>query len=335
MNPFYTSRAVTLISVVTASMALLAGCASSSPSTSSVDASQEESTDAPRESVASAVDLSDVQIVVGSKEYTEQLILGSIMVQALRAAGAEVEDQTGLTGTKVVRSALESEQVDAYYEYTGTAWLTILQNTEPVQDPQQLFEKVQTADAANGISWFALAPFNNTYAMVASPSSFERTGVSTISEYAALANEDADAATLCASAEFTTREDGLPGLENVYSFDLPASSLVSTEQAISLTALAKDDLCNFSYVTSTDPQIEVYDLTVLEDDKAFFPVYNPAVNMRSDLYEEHQNAYDELFGAISSELTQETILRLNSQVEIDGVPVDKVAEGFLTDSGII
>lgn len=306
---------------------VLAGCGSASSGAASTEAADG--------SVASGVDLAGVQISVGSKEYTEQLVLGSIMVQALQAAGAEVEDQTGLTGTKVVRAALESGQIDAYYEYTGTAWLTILQNTEPVQDPEELFERVQTVDADNDITWFARAPFNNTYAMVASPGAFERTGVSTISAYADLVRTDPAAASLCSSAEFTTREDGLPGVEQAYEFDLPADSIVSTEQAISMTALAKDELCNFSYATSTDPQIQTFDLTVLEDDKAFFPVYNPAVNMRTDVYEAHQAEYDELFGAISELLTQDTILDLNGQVEIDGIPVERVAEGFLTDNGII
>lgn len=326
MNRLRTPRIAGAAGAVTAAL-VLAGCGSSGGSTSAPEAGEG--------SVASAVDLSGVQITIGSKEYTEQLVLGSIMVQALRAAGAEVEDQTGLTGTQVVRAALESGEIDAYYEYTGTAWLTILQNTEPVPDPQELYEMVQTAEAENDISWFSLAPFNNTYALVAGPGEAERTGVTTISEYATLVNEDPQEARLCASAEFTTREDGLPGLEAAYGFDLPESELVPTEQAISLTALAEDELCNFSYATSTDPSIESFNLTLLEDDKSFFPIYNPAVSMRTEIYEANQDAYEELFDAISAELTQETITRLNAEVEIDGVPVEIVAERFLTDSGII
>lgn len=284
--------------------------------------------------VAASVDLSSVTISVGSKEYTEQLVLGSIMVQALQAAGATVTDQTGLTGTKVVRAALESGEIDAYYEYTGTAWLTILQNTEPVVDPVKLFDDVQATDAANGFSWFARAPFNNTYALGASPDAFARTGVSTISEYAALATADPEAAKLCASAEFSTREDGLPGLEKTYDFSLPRSAIAPAEQAISLTALSQG-VCNFTYVTSTDPQIKTLNLTMLDDDKAFFPVYNPAVSMKSDVYNANKDAYDTLFGAISEKLTQETILDLNGKVDITGLPAEKVAAEWLQANKII
>ncbi|MGI8723356.1 MAG: glycine betaine ABC transporter substrate-binding protein [Geodermatophilaceae bacterium] len=327
MNLLHTPRVAGVAGALTAAL-VLAGCGSSAGSSSGAPEAGEDS-------VASGVDLSGVQITIGSKEYTEQLVLGSIMVQALRAAGADVVDQTGLTGTKVARAALESGEIDAYYEYTGTAWLTILQNTEPIPDPEKLFEAVRTAEAENDISWFSLASFNDTYALVAGPDAAKRTGVTTISEYAALANEDPQAARLCASAEFTTREDGLPGLEAAYGFDLPASELVRTEQAISLTALAQDKLCNFSYATSTDASIESFHLTLLEDDKSFFPIYNPAVSMRTEIYNANQDAFDKLFDAISAELTQETITRLNAEVEIDGVPVEIVAERFLTDSGII
>jgi len=327
MNLLHTHRVVGAAGALVAAL-VLSACGSSSGSSSGAPEAGEDS-------VASGIDLSGLEITIGSKEYTEQLVLGSIMVQALGAAGADVVDQTGLTGTQVVRAAIEAGEIDAYYEYTGTAWLTILQNTEPIPDPQELFEMVQAAEAENDISWFSLASFNNTYALVAGPDAAERTGVTTISEYAALVNEDPQAARLCASAEFTTREDGLPGLEAAYGFDLPESELVPTEQAISLTALAEDELCNFSYATSTDPSIESFNLTLLEDDKSFFPIYNPAVSMRTEVYEANQDAFEELFDAISAELTQETITRLNAEVEIDGIPVEVVAERFLTDSGII
>ncbi|MBA3277489.1 MAG: glycine/betaine ABC transporter substrate-binding protein, partial [Geodermatophilaceae bacterium] len=159
MNLLHTHRVVGAAGALVAAL-VLSACGSSSGSSSGAPEAGEDS-------VASGIDLSGLEITIGSKEYTEQLVLGSIMVQALGAAGADVVDQTGLTGTQVVRAAIESGEIDAYYEYTGTAWLTILQNTEPIPDPQELFEMVQAAEAENDISWFSLASFNNTYALVA------------------------------------------------------------------------------------------------------------------------------------------------------------------------
>ena len=114
------------------------------------------------------VDLSGVALSVGSKEFTEQLVLGQVVVQALEAAGADVEDKTNLTGTSVVRQALESGEIDLYYEYTGTGWITILGETEPVPGAQEQFDAVKEADAANDITWFARAEANNTPPAVAS-----------------------------------------------------------------------------------------------------------------------------------------------------------------------
>ena len=88
----------------------------------------------------SGVDLSGTTISVGSKEFTEQRILGAITVQALRAAGATVDDHTGLVGTPVVRQALTSGQIGMYWEYTGTAWLGPLGNTNPIPDEKGQFD---------------------------------------------------------------------------------------------------------------------------------------------------------------------------------------------------
>ncbi len=225
-------------------------------------------------SVASGIDLKGVSISVGSKEYTEQRVLGQIIVQALKATGATVKDQTGLSGTKVARAALTSGQIDTYYEYTGTGWLTILQKTQPISDPQQLFTSVRDADAANKISWFALAPMNDTYAVGVTADGAKSTGVKTISEYAKLANTDPAKAKICSSAEFTTREDGLPGLEKKYGFNLPESSIFQAESTVEFEAAKKGE-CNFLRLDSTDARILKNGIIALTDDKNFFPYTTP------------------------------------------------------------
>jgi len=284
--------------------------------------------------VSAGVDLKGVTIKVGSKEYTEQRVLGQIIVQALTAAGATVTDQTGLNGTKVARAALTSGQIDTYYEYTGTAWLTILQQTEPITDPRKLFTTVREADAKNRISWFALAPLNNTYAVGITADAAKRTGIQTITQYAELARTDPAKAKICASAEFSTREDGLPGLEKKYGFTLPGSSIFQSESTVEFEAAKKGE-CDFLRLDSTDARILQNGIVTLVDDKGFFPVYNPAVTMRTEVYTAHQAQYDKLFGAISPLLTQDAILKLNSAVELDGLPADKVALEFLKSNRIV
>ena len=291
-------------------------------------------TEAAEGSLASTVDLSGVSISVGSKEYPEQKILGELLVQSLQAAGATVTDKTGLAGTNVARAALESGEINTYYEYTGTAWLTIFKQTKPIADPEKLFDAVAAEDQKNGISWFARAPFNNTYGMGASPDAAKSTGVKTMSDYAELTRTNPEDATLCASAEFKTRDDGLPGLEKHYGFTQPKGTVYPVEQTVIYQAV-KQDKCNFIYLVSTDSRLSKEGIVVLDDDESFFPVYNPAVNMTSEVYDAHKKQYDELFGPISELLTQETILELNGKVELDGLPADKVVKEFLEKHKII
>jgi len=287
------------------------------------------------DSVAGSLDLSGVEISVGSKEFTEQLILGAITVQALEAAGASVEDNTGLVGTPVVRGALESGEVDVYWEYTGTAWLGPLGNTDPIAGEEEQFEAVREADAANGITWTAMAAANNAYAIAANPEAAEEFGISTIGDWAELAQEDPEAATLCTAAEFPTRNDGLPAVEETYGFDLPESSVAVLDFGLVYTSVAAREPCNFAVVFGTDAQVLANDLLILEDDMQALATYNVAISMRTEVYEENAEAYETLFGAIAEELSTERATELNSRVDIDGELPEDVAAEFLVEAGII
>jgi osmoprotectant transport system substrate-binding protein len=280
-------------------------------------------------------DLSGVSISVGSKEFTEQLVLGQIAVQALQAAGADVDDNTNITGTSVVRTALESGEIDMYYEYTGTGWISILGETDPVVGAEPQFEAVKEADVANDITWFARAEANNTFAIAANTEAVEQFGVASISDWAELVNEDPAAGRLCSSAEFINRNDGLPGVEELYGFDLPDDQVVQLEPALVYTQVGQGEDCDFAVVFATDGQISGNDLTVLEDDKQFFPPYNIAVSMKTEVYDANAEAYQALFEPISAELTNETLTELNAKVDVDGERPADVAEEFLTEIGVI
>lgn len=151
-----------------------------------VDVDGEDPEDVAREWLDQAevpdVDLSGASLTVGSKEFTEQLILGQITLLALEDAGADVSDQTGLVGSTAVREALTAGEIDLYWEYLGTGWITYLENTEALPDPQEQYEAVRDADAENGITWLPPAPFNNTYAIATTNEVAEENGITSISD---------------------------------------------------------------------------------------------------------------------------------------------------------
>ncbi|MGI9951018.1 glycine betaine ABC transporter substrate-binding protein [Moorellaceae bacterium AZ2] len=130
------------------------------------------------------------KIVVGSKEFTEQLILGAMTLQVLTDAGFEAVDNTGLAGSEVVRKALTTGEIDVYWEYTGTAWLVHLGHEEPLTDSEECFNRVKEEDLAkHHLVWLDYAPFDNTYTIMMRKADAEALGIKTISDLARVINE--------------------------------------------------------------------------------------------------------------------------------------------------
>ena len=286
---------------------------------------------------ASGSDLSGADFAVGSKEFTEQLVLGQITRLVLEDAGATVDDQTGITGTSNVRKALESGEIDMYWEYTGTGYAEILGNdvTKAPTDEQELFEAVAQQDKEeNNVEWMALAPVNNTYALATSAEAQESLGVSTLSDYAELADSSPDDASLCAASEFIDRGDGLPGLEKAYGFDLSEDVITEVELGIIFTRVPEGDPCNFGEVFATDGRIPANDMVVLEDDQDFFVIYNLALTVDGAVFEEYPEL-EEIFTPIAEKLDTDTLQALNSQVDVDGLPPEAVAQQWLEESGFL
>src|SRR3712207_375805 len=128
------------------------------------------------------VSLSGAEFTVGSKEFTEQLVLGQIAIQALKNARATVEAQTGLAGTDATRQALTSGKIDMYWEYTGTGWITLLGHEEPISNSQKQYEAVAREDLKkNQIRWLKPAPANNTFAIAVRSEAAEVLGVKSLS----------------------------------------------------------------------------------------------------------------------------------------------------------
>ena len=236
-------------------------------------------------SAAEKADLSGAELTVGSKEFTEQLILGQITLQALEAAGATVNDQIGLAGTVAARKALTSGEIDMYWEYTGTGWITHLGHTDPIPDRQKQFEAVAKEDLKkNDVKWLdPPAPANNTYAIAVRSEAYDKLGVKTLSDFKQLVEENPEQATICVGTEFSTRDDGLPGMEKAYGFKFPNGNVTTIDEGQIYQAVDKGNQCNFGEVFQTDGRIEGLDLELIEDDKNFFPIYNPALNVRTEI----------------------------------------------------
>ncbi|MCA1719289.1 MAG: glycine betaine ABC transporter substrate-binding protein [Actinobacteria bacterium] len=280
-------------------------------------------------------DLSGAEITVGSKEFTEQLVLGQIAILVLENAGATVEDQTRLAGSVAARQALESGEIDTYWDYTGTGWITYLGHTQPIDGSQKQYEAVAKEDLKkNDIKWLPPAPANNTYVLAVREEVYDDLGVKELSDFEQLIKENPEEASLCAATEFLNRDDGLPGLEEAYGFEFPSDQLVKIELGLIPEAVDQGERCNFGEVFATDARIEGLDLKVIEDDKSFFPVYNPALNVRKQVYEDYPEI-EKIFAPVSEKLTTETLLNLNAQVDVEGQLPEDVAEQWLSENGFI
>lgn len=274
-------------------------------------------------------ELAGAGITVGSKEFTESHVLAQISAVALENAGAEITDQTGISGSATVREALESGEIDLYWDYTGTGWVNILGNTaEDV--PEDLYSAVAEADAENGIAWLQPANFENTYRIAAKSDFAAENGIATMTDVAAFIGENPDQAAVCAASEFISRDDGLPGLEEAYGFEFDPV----VELDLNLIYTQVGESCPFGEVFSTDARITANDLTVIEDDEGFFVPYEGAVTLRQETLDEHP-AIAEILDPISEALTDEVMIELNGQVDNLGEDPRDVAEEWLENEGFI
>jgi osmoprotectant transport system substrate-binding protein len=266
---------------------------------------------------------------VGSKEFTEQKILGEITKQALKATGAKVKDQLGLNGSAVVRAALLSGKIDMYWEYTGTGWIVHLNHTKPITKPLAQYRAVAKEDKGKGVQWLAPAPLNNTYAFALRKEAVSKLGgITKISQLKTLIANQPKEATICVASEFSTRDDGLPGVEKTYGFKFPKDNIVLIELGTIYKSVDDGKICNFGEVFATDGRIQGLGLKVLKDDKNFFPVYNAALNVRLKVFRKYPKLAP-MFKLISAKLTNGVMTQMNADVDVRGKFPDEVAKAFL------
>jgi glycine betaine/choline ABC-type transport system substrate-binding protein len=258
------------------------------------------------------------RVVVASKNFTEQVLLGEIVAQQVeRRAGVAVERKLNLGGTLLAHKALESGGIDLYPEYTGTA-LTAVLAKPAAKDRKQVLAEVRAAYAPLGIEWLDPLGFNNTFAMVVRSEAKLRT----ISEAASRA----EPWRLGVGYEFVQRPDGLQGLVQTYRFRLKGDP-VTMDLGLLYPALRSGQI-EMGAASATDGQLTDPAFTVLSDDRQYFPPYECAVVVRLQTLQK----FPALRGALnqlSGRITDADMRRLNAAVDRDKRSIVEVAREFL------
>ena len=273
------------------------------------------------------------KFAVGSKTYAEQLVLGKMGVAIMKDLGYQVDDKVPLGGTAILRQALASNQIQGYFEYTGTAATVFFKEKKSFPTPEATYDFVKETDAKNGLVWLARLPLNNTYCLMMRAADAEKHGIKSISDLSALVEKDPAALKLGVTPEFLVRPDGLPKLRTTYSLKLDAKKVVQMEPGLIYLAL-RDGSLDIGIGFSTDGRIKAYNLLALEDDKIMFPSYNAAFVVRKEVLDKNP-AMAEPFAKLAKVLDDAAITELNFEVAEKKQDPAAVAQAFLKKHSII
>ncbi|MCG1039756.1 MULTISPECIES: glycine betaine ABC transporter substrate-binding protein [Burkholderiaceae] len=277
--------------------------------------------------LASVVPVHAATLVVGGKNFTEQLLLAEITSQYLRSRGYTVENRSGL-GSVLLRSAMENRQLDIVWDYTGTA-LIVYNRIHEKLDPPTVYRRVRDLDKPRGLVWLEPSALNNTYALAMPRKRAERDGIHTISQLAAKIRQDDPHKRhwFAMDAEFANRPDGLRPLQALYDLRLRRSDVKQMDSGLVYTALHNDQAM-FGLVYTTDGRIKGFGITVLDDDLGFFPAYNATPVVRRDVLDRHPELAKQL-NALSAQINNEVMSEMNKRVDIDEESISAVAADFL------
>lgn len=269
------------------------------------------------------------KVVIASKPMTEQYIIVEMLTELIQEkTDITVEQKLGIGGgTSNIHPAMEKGEIDIYPEYTGTGWLFVLKE-ELINDPMKLYEEVKKAyEEKYDIKWSGLYGFNDTYGIAMKKELAESKGIKTYSDLAA----GSGTLRLGAEYDFFEREDGYPGLENTYGFDF--SDKKELDIGLKYEAIGQDqvDVIN---IFSTDGRLKQFGLTVLEDDKNFFPSYYAATLIRSETLKKYPEL-EKVIEMLTDKISSEEMTEMNYMVEIEKKNPKDVAIEFMKKKGIL
>jgi osmoprotectant transport system substrate-binding protein len=245
-------------------------------------------------------------IVVGSKNFTEQRILGELLAQTVESVGLRVERKFDLGGTFVCDAAIRAGQIDVYVEYTGTA-LTAILKEPPMRDREAVLRRVREAYAEGGLVVMDPLGFDNTFALVVRGQDAERLALRTISD----AVPQAPSWTAGFGYEFKERADGFPGLAKTYGLEFGETRIM--DLGLIYRALV-DRQVDIVAGNATDGQIEKLRLVILEDDRGYFPPYEAVPVLRGAVTERHP-PIAEAIRRLAGTMSADRMRRLNLAVD--------------------
>ena len=276
---------------------------------------------------------------VSSKLDTEAALLGTLVLQLLKAGAIPTESRLRLGPTKIVRSAILAGEIDLYPEYTGNgAFFFNKESDQAWKDPKAGYELVRKLDAeANHLAWLPPAPANNTWGIAVNGKAAEQNKLRTMEDFARWANGGGKVK-LAASAEFVESAAALPAFQAAYGFKLASGQLVvlaggdtaATERA----AAEGTSGVNAGMAYGTDGAIAALDLRLLEDTRHAQMVYQPCPVVRQpvlDAYPAIPNLLNPAFAALDGA----TLRQLNAKIAVDGQEADAVAMGWLKEKGLL
>jgi osmoprotectant transport system substrate-binding protein len=273
-------------------------------------------------------------ITVGSKNFTEQYILGNMYVQALDANGFNGVAKLDLGSEQIADKALQNGQIDLYPEYTGTALVAIVPykgNPADLNSPQATYEAAKKgyAERKPADTMLTPAPFNNTYGIFVRKSVADREDLTNMGDLATASKD----LTFISFSEFQNRSDGYPNVkENYPAFDFKEIKIVN-ELGLRYSGLESGE-GDVGVGFTTDGQLTSDQLVVMKDPKSIWPFYYPAPVVRSGVLKKYPKI-EKVLNEVSASLDVETMRELNGQVDLDQEDPEDVAKQHLEEEGII
>ena len=265
-----------------------------------------------------SVHSSTSEIKIGSKKFTESVILGEIVTDLIKSTGEQPVYLRELGGTRVLWNALKKGEIDIYPEYTGTISEEILAG-EGVHSE----EEIRQALIKHGIKMTKALGFNNTYAIGMKKQVAEELKIQKISDLRHYPNLK-----FGFGNEFMDRGDGWPALRKIYN--LPQENVRGLDHDLAYRGLEKGTIQAID-IYSTDAKIKYYDLCILEDDLNHFPLYNAVILYRSDLEERVPHVVTVL-KKLESIIHESEMIKMNSRANLEMVPENQIASDFLLEN---
>ncbi|RKQ87435.1 osmoprotectant transport system substrate-binding protein [Solirubrobacter pauli] len=280
--------------------------------------------------ITSNPDNAKITLTIGSKNFTEQKVLGEIYAQGLAAAGYTTKTDLNLGDQDAALAALKAGEISAYPEYTGTA-LTVFFGKDAAdlpKDPQAAYEEAKADFEKEGLTAFPPTPFTSSNEVAVTKETADKYGLKNISDLSKVA----DQLTLYGTSECRKRMDCLLGLEEVYGLKFKKFTPVSPDQRHEVLQSSRADV---SIVYTTDPQIKRNNEVLLEDDKGMFPPYNPVLVMKAETAEQAGPDLAKTIDLIQKPLTDDAMQELDARVDLDKKEPADVAKEYLSETGLV